>query len=355
MLRALILSLITGLLVSGCGSHSTQHAGPAAAEVFLARYVAADGRVVRRDQGGDTVSEGQAYGMLIAEVADRPATVRAIWSWTRAHLRRDDGLLISDVNDAGDVVNAQPATDADTLAAYALLRYDGDDEDTLHAAGRRLATAVLDGESTTLDGQPVLVAGPWAKAMSPPVVNPSYLMPDVFAALAHHTGDDRWQQAATFALTLLRQLTNDGRTLPTDWARVSSDGLVPIPDPGGNTPVQYGLDAARLPVWLGTSCTPAARRLAARWWSTLRHDDRAAALALSPSGAPTNTATNPLPLLAAGTAARAAGDATTSQTLRSRAAQQSRRTPTYYGDAWLALSGALLDRTLDVCREATSG
>jgi hypothetical protein len=29
------------------------------AQTFLSRYVADDGRVVRQDQGGDTVSEGQ--------------------------------------------------------------------------------------------------------------------------------------------------------------------------------------------------------------------------------------------------------------------------------------------------------
>jgi endoglucanase len=33
---------------------------------FLDHYVEGDGRVVRRDEGGDVVSEGQAYGMLIA-------------------------------------------------------------------------------------------------------------------------------------------------------------------------------------------------------------------------------------------------------------------------------------------------
>ena len=32
---------------------------------FLDEYVEPDGRVVRRDEGGDVVSEGQAYGMLI--------------------------------------------------------------------------------------------------------------------------------------------------------------------------------------------------------------------------------------------------------------------------------------------------
>jgi endoglucanase len=157
-------------------------------------------------------------------------------------------------------------------------------------------------------------------------------------------------------VSLLAQLTDNGRLLPPDWARLSNDQLVAIPNPGGSAPVQYGLDAARLPMWLGTGCTTAQRQLAARWWSAiLSRDNRAAAIALSPSGAAINQETNPLPLLAGAAAARAAGDTTAARTLRTRAAQQSHQTPTYYGDAWLALGGALLDRTLDPCGEASSG
>ena len=37
-----------------------------AGQKFLDEYVEPDGRVVRRDEGSDVVSEGQAYGMLIA-------------------------------------------------------------------------------------------------------------------------------------------------------------------------------------------------------------------------------------------------------------------------------------------------
>src|SRR5438045_6380113 len=36
------------------------------ARAFLDRYVMGDGRVARIDQGGDTVSEGQAYALLLA-------------------------------------------------------------------------------------------------------------------------------------------------------------------------------------------------------------------------------------------------------------------------------------------------
>jgi endoglucanase len=257
---------------------------------------------------------------------------------------------------SGRIQDPQPATDADTLAAYALLRYTGPDAERLHDAGRQLAAAVLDGEATIVGGGPLLLAGPWAMQMSPPVVNPSYLMPSVFAALGRFTGDDRWRRAATISTSLIRQLTIDGRTLPTDWAQLSNERLVPITAPSGGAPIQYGLDAARLPVWLGTGCAGDDRRLAARWWdNALSHDDREAHLALSTDGTPINQQTNPLPLLAAAAAASAAGDTDASKGLLGRAAEQSRSTPTYYGDAWLALATALLDRTLDPCRDAAHG
>lgn len=50
---------------------------------FLAAYARPDGRVVRPDQGGDTVSEGQAYGMLLAETAGNYDALARIWEWAR--------------------------------------------------------------------------------------------------------------------------------------------------------------------------------------------------------------------------------------------------------------------------------
>jgi endoglucanase len=348
------LAAVSGLTVSGCGSGSAPvHSGSAAADAFLARYVTDDGRVLRHDQGDDIVSEGQAYGMLIAEIANRPDTVRRIWSWTDAHLRGSDGLLMSHMSGAGVVQDPHSAADADTLAAYALLRYTGRDEGNLHDAGHHLAAAVLAGESTSVGGSPVLVAGPWANEMSPPVVNPSYWMPGVFAALARLTGDERWRQTASTAVRLLADLTHNGRLLPPDWANIGAERLSAIPAPDGSAPIRYGLDAARLPIWFSTACTDNARRLAARWWTNvLSTDNRAADLALSPAGAHLNEQTNPLPLLAGAAAANAAGDTAATRALHRRAVAQSHQTPTYYGDAWLALAGALLDQTLDPCRDA---
>jgi endo-1,4-beta-D-glucanase Y len=347
------------LAATGCGSSSPSPAPTTSVtgtNAFLDRYVAADGRVLRHDQGGDIVSEGQAYAMLIAETADRPRLVRTIWAWTIAHLRRPDGLLKYHATGSGDILDDQSASDADVLAAYALLRYRGPDAARLDAAGKHLAAAVLRVETISADSGPVVVAGPWATQTAPPTVNPSYLMPSVYAALGVLTGDERWQRAATTAELLVNGLTHDGQQLPTDWAQLANGRLTAAAEPGGGAPVQYGLDAARLPLWFGTACSQAARSLAAGWWHAgLSRPARAAAIALAPDGRPTDRARNPMPLMAAAAAASAAGDQQAVRVLRDHAAALARSRPTYYGDAWLALGGALLDGVLDPCQEATDG
>ncbi len=368
-MRWLLAVLALSLAMTACGSsqsatettgRSPAPARPAssstraAAARFLDRYVTPDGRVIRHDQGGDIVSEGQAYALLIAEVAGRPAQVRTIWSWTDAHLGRSDGLFASHANGSGHVEDPHSATDADTLIAYALLRYTGPDQDALHRAGRRVASAVLAGESVSLPGGARLpVAGPWAKSTSPPIVDPSYLMPSVFTALAALTGDDRWIGAAGAAVTLIGDLAQGGTRLPPDWATLERDRLVPIANPGGGAGVQYGFDAARLPIWFATGCSAGARGIAASWWRrVLGSNGRSGPQALGLDGTTINPAPSPVFLMAGAAAATAAGDAQSAGALRARAATLALQDPTYYGDAWLALGPALLDRAIDPCSHA---
>jgi endoglucanase len=349
------MTAIVGL--TACGSSSSKPttspkvSGGDAASAFLSRYVTPDGRVLRHDQAGDIVSEGQAYGMLIAESAGRPELARTIWQWTKAHLRRTDGLLAFHATGGGDVQDDNPASDADTLAAYALLRYQGSGQTELKADGTALARAVLDHETVDAGGAPVLAAGTWA--LGPPAtINPSYWMPGVFTALAAFTSDGAWRKMASESETLLAQVTDGGRRLPPDWAQLQGGRFTPMAAPDGSAGVRYGLDAARLPLWLASSCEGTARDLAATWWrSILSHGDNATAVALGLNGDPMDTSTHAVPLLAAASAADAAGDRNRSTALRERAAAQVRAAPTYYGDAWLALDQALQRKTIDPCRE----
>jgi endoglucanase len=339
--RPLALVVLT-LVVSApaCASSSAppaQRSGPRphlaaqAADRFLSGYVTGDGRIIRHDQGGDIVSEGQAYGMLIAELAGRPAVARTIWSWTSRHLGRPDGLFAWHATGAGRIEDPQSATDADILMAYALLRSRGAGAPAMHRAGRRVARAVLAREAASLpDGSRLPVAGPWAAALPAPVANPSYLMPGVFRALALLTGDRRWTQAAAASVRLVRGLTGDGRKLPPDWAVLTAGRLVAAPQPGGGADIRYGLDAARVPLWFAGGCDAEADRLAAAWWPKLR----------------TAAGGSPVQILAAAAAATAAGDGVAAGRLRSRAATVAAGTPTYYGDAWAALGPAVLNGRL---------
>lgn len=319
MIRVAVAFLIV-LALAGCGGE----------EGFLERYVEDDGRVVRHDQGGDTVSEGQAYAMLLAVAEGDGERFARVWEWTREHLRRPDGLLSWHWAD-GRVTDRQAAADADLDAARALLlaakRFD---EPRYAAEGRALGRAVSEHETANS----VLVAGPWTED----VVNPSYWSPRAFAAIERVDLNPSTRR-------LTDQLTADG--LPPDWARVEPEGAVPTGPPSGGDAV-YSYDAVRLPIRLAESCQPEDRALAARLWPRLREQPGAARRALD--GTPLSGGEHPAALAGAAAAAHAAGDGDAARDLLGRAEQLDERRPSYYGAAWVELTRAMLvDRTLGSC------
>ena len=100
--RAWLSLLITGVAaavlvvaLTGCARTSADATtgSTSDAAAFFARYVTADGRVVRLDQNNDTVSEGQAYALLIAVTQNDAKRFATVWNWTRRNLLRPDGLL----------------------------------------------------------------------------------------------------------------------------------------------------------------------------------------------------------------------------------------------------------------------
>lgn len=331
---------------SGPGAGQGSYAGPSPPAVgrFLAAYVRPDGRVWRPDQGGDTVSEGQAYGLLLAEVAGRDDLFGRIWQWTQDHLQTPDGLFAWHADAVGHILDPEPASDADLLTAWALLRYRGPGAARLHQDGRRVADAILVHEvAPGPGGTPILTAGPWA-AGRPFTLDPSYWSLPALTGLARLTGNHEWLQIADGAVTLTADLTRNGALLPPDWAGMTANGAV-YPETA-----QYGLDAERTVVWFAASCVPQARTLAARWWRLLRLPGRSGALALTLNGTVLTHVANALPFVAAAAAADAAGAIGASRHLLSLADSQQRRDPGYYGGAWAALGSTLFStRLLNNC------
>jgi endoglucanase len=332
------LVLIALLVPAGCGGDEPGGGDgggpPAAAERFLDEFVDADGRVVRHDQGGDTVSEGQAYAMLVAaEIGDRERFDR-IWSWTARELQGRDGLLAWQWRD-GRVADREPAADADLDAAVALRRAaDRFDRPAYAREARRIARAALRRETARTRAGSLLVAGPWARERR--VVNPSYLDPGAFAELG-----GRWTQIAEGAREAIGELL-ERQELPPDWAEVKQDGtLGEAAAPNGGAPPQFGWEAVRLPLRLAAACDDdASRELAARMWEPLRRDPGRLPRGLdgAPWGGPAAAG-----MAGAAAAAAAAGDDDAARELLASAEQREREQPTYFGSALLALAHTAWD------------
>jgi cellulose synthase (UDP-forming) len=315
---------------------------------FLITYVDPDGRVVRRDQGGDTVSEGQAYGMLLAVAMDDKARFDSIWGWTKAHLQQPDGLLASHWAD-GHVVSSRPAADADLDAAQALvLASERFGPSSYRSQGAAIARGVLGSETaplTTSAGSALaLVAGPWAR--DPVVLNPSYFSPRAYADLARADHDPRWSLLVSSSHAIVSQLIAGGRALPPDWATTagSATGAARAVGNPGNpfaavTPTS-SFDAVRVALRYAASCNTADRRLAAALWPLYRRDPGRDAYRLD--GSPASPYVHAVSFVGAAAAARAAGHRAAATRLLARAQAENDMHPTYYGAAWIALGRVML-------------
>jgi endo-1,4-beta-D-glucanase Y/sortase (surface protein transpeptidase) len=317
------------------------------AAAFLETYVDG-GRVVRTDQGGDTVSEGQAYGLLLAVVADDETSFDEIWDWTTANIQREDQLLAWQWQD-GSVVDDQPASDADLDAARALvLAADTFGRDDLREAGVTLGDAVLDEMTTETELGRILLPGPWATA-SPHAYNPSYSSPAAYAILSDASGDERWDELAAGSRAAADALL-DANALPTNWATVATDGSVAIAgSANGAGEPGYGYDATRMAIRFAESCDPADSSVAARIAASLPDDDRLPAELDSGAGAVTDDQ-HPVAYAARAAAYAADGERDAALADLARMGETATETPTYYGDAWNALASAMLtDDVLGGC------
>jgi endoglucanase len=328
---------------------------------FLDHYVEGDGRVVRRDEGGDVVSEGQAYGMLIAVALGDETRFRTIWDWTKSHLRRPDGLLSWRWAD-GQVTDANSAADADLDTARALVlagrRFVAPE---LSEDGKRLGADILKTETVAVGTRTappgdlvppgawvvvpgrMTVAGNWATA-PPYAVDPGYFSPRAERELLHVSADRRWTEVSRTQRVVGWQLVGAGG-LPPDWASVTEAGhAVPTGAPGGE-PVHFGLDAARLPVRFAESCDPADRALAAAMRTVVAAPGDVPALR-NLDGSAASDWQHPVALVAAAATDHAAGDPDAAAARLDRAAALQHRYPTYFGSAWVALGRIMLATSL---------
>jgi hypothetical protein len=336
--RLLVLALAMTIgcgLGTGCQAQDADDRGTAedraahdSAEAFFHRYVDQTGRVVRHDQGEDTVSEGQAYALLLAVALRDRARFDRVWTWTRDNIQRPDKLFSWHWDEG--VSDDQSATDADLDMARALVMAGRQFNDpSLAQEGVEVGRSIIDHETVVLHGRRILLPGQWVADRPPPVsFNPSYVSPVATHVLWRATKDRRWQELERGSRALVQSLSR--HRMPPDWATVEDDGRAQ-PDPSKSS---SGWDAIRVPLRHAESCVVADRRIAAGLVGHLDPDpDRSA-----------------VSWMAAAAGHAAAGDGEEAENAMARAAAVRRKQSTYYGDAWEALGRfMLLDDRLGGC------
>ncbi|EIE48726.1 Cellulase precursor [Citreicella sp. 357] len=261
--RGLLLAL-TGL---AAGRSWAQGGGPQAWENWKAAFVDNEGRVIDDGQAGISHSEGQAYGLLLAQAYGDHETFERIETWTRATLAtRQDALMAWKWRD-GAVRDWRNATDGDLLRAWALLRADRDSGWSGHARqAQRIARDIVQiclAPDPRIRDEPLLKPSDQAMATDAAVtVNPSYYILRALIEL----GDASDQPA------LIRTAAHGERLLADpgamrDWIEVTPGGLAPA----DGFEDRFGWDALRIPLylaWSGRTAHPALARAGARFAAT---------------------------------------------------------------------------------------
>ncbi len=219
---------------------------------YVAGFMDNQVRVIDHDAGDRTTSEGQAYGMFFALVANDRTRFDGLLHWTETNLAGGDlsaqlpaWLWGQGADKSWGVRDSNPAADADLWMAYTLLEAGKAwGEPRYTSLGTALAKRIASQEVAQIPGfGSMVLPGPNGfQQGSSYRLNASYVPLQVLAGLAHELPDGPWQQIQAKIPALLEASSPHG--FATDW--------VEIREGGSFAPSAIGsYDAIRVYLWAG--------------------------------------------------------------------------------------------------------
>ena len=233
---------------------------------YFARFVDSQGRVF--DPGGDrcTTSEGQAYAMFFALVANDRTHFERLVNWTEANLAQGNlgshlpaWLWGRSQDGTWKPLDSNSASDADAWMAYTFIeagrlwnvpRYSN--------LGQNLSAQIAKNEVVNLPGFGVMLL-PGATGFQHGqswILNPSYVPVFLFERLAAVDPAGPWRQIAANVPRLIEQSQRHGFAM--DWVEYfPGDGFYPVTVRSAAKPGEHvdgpggGYDAIRVYLWAG--------------------------------------------------------------------------------------------------------
>jgi len=272
LLRVLLVAAVMfasgSAMASSCAWPDWEH--------FKQTTLSADGRVIDRSTPQQiTVSEGQAYALFFALVAnDRPTFDRVLdwtqnnlaqgdltrhlpaWQWGHHEAKGDD----KDASPAWGVLDSNPASDADLWIAYTLLEAGRLwHERSYTALGTVLARAIVAQETAVLPGLGRTVL-PGAMGFHPQDdmwrLNPSYVPLQVMRHLANALPQQtEWKALLDSSTRLVTDTAPHG--FSPDWVIYRRDKGF---GPDEQTKAESAYNAIRVYLWAGMLATDAPAR-----------------------------------------------------------------------------------------------
>ena len=277
-LRAALTVLLTMLVWSQSGCRA-QEPWPQW-EQYSQHFIDQQGRVIDHTAQDRTTSEGQAYALFFALVANDKPRFAKVLGWTEANLANGDLTVRLPAWNWGrnpdgswKVIDTNPASDADVWMAYTLLEAGHLWHDSRYEKlGAVMASRIAQEEIASVPGiGTTLLPGPQgfhpdAKTW---ILNPSYLPLPLITGLARRMPQGPWSQLAGSLHLMFSQSSSSGYAM--DWIS-AGDGvhasLSPTQLATGKTdgpPPVGSYDAIRVYLWLGIAdpATPGLKQLLA--------------------------------------------------------------------------------------------
>lgn len=237
-------------------------------DAYTARFLDQQGRVIDHNAQDRTTTEGEAYAMFFALVAnDQPRFDRLV-DWTENNMAQGDLTLHLPAWSWGKaedgswrVLDANPAADADLWMAYSLCEAGRLwNVDRYMKLGKLMADRIAQEEVVVVPGVGTSMI-PGAHGFHPDpntwFLNPSYLPPELIAYFARQDPHSPWRQVLD---SLPRVVASPGG-FAMDWMKVAQDGAHPSTTPAADeddlqqnhpgAPARGSYDAIRVYLWLG--------------------------------------------------------------------------------------------------------